>query len=282
MNILHISDLHFGSRHWDGNNKLLLEKLNAYDADVVINTGDSTTDSLESEFEDAGNFLSSIHCSHRFSIMGNHDKRNLRSQDLFREFIDDVDIIYPLEPKRCTKNNIFLDPNISKVKNNFTDINFIQTLRLHGKSILVVGLDSNQLYSDNGCIDDEILRSLSERIKQASYDKILLMCHHALLETDNDPLYNSYRLHNFINKHKIEHIFCGHTHKLSLKESTDHYHQHTVTQYVSGSLSSSSHSEDTNMFLFYENWAEKGMRIHLVRIFVEGDQLLFKEELITF
>ena len=27
MNILHISDLHFGPRHWDGNDNLLLEKI---------------------------------------------------------------------------------------------------------------------------------------------------------------------------------------------------------------------------------------------------------------
>ncbi len=282
MNILHISDLHFGPRHWAGNNTLLLEKLNSYGADLVINTGDSTTDSLVSEFEDAGNFLNSIDCTHLISIMGNHDKRNLRSQDLFLEFIDNVDTIYPLDPKKCTKKNIFLDENISKVNNHFTDINFIQTLNLHGESILVVSIDSNEMYSDKGYIDDEMLRSLSEQIDQASYDKILLLCHHSLLESDNDPLYNSYRLINFINKHKIEHVFCGHTHKFFLRESKDHYHQHSFTQYVSGSLSSANCSEDTNMFLYYENWSEKDMRIYLVRVFIEGDQLLFKEELITF
>ena len=70
MNILHISDLHFGPRHWDGNDKLLLEKINSFVADLVINTGDNTTDGLESEFAQAGNFLkeiksvftASIHC----------------------------------------------------------------------------------------------------------------------------------------------------------------------------------------------------------------------------
>ncbi|WP_022940165.1 metallophosphoesterase family protein [Psychromonas hadalis] len=281
MNILHISDLHFGPRHWEGNNKLLLEKLNSYNADIVINTGDSTTDSLECEFRSASNFLNSINCTRRFSIIGNHDKRNLRSQDLFHEFIDDA-IIYPLDPQKCTKKNIFLDPSISKVNNHFTDINFIHTLTLNGETTLIVGIDTNEMYSDNGCIDDEMLRTLSEHINQATYDKIFLMCHHSPLETDNDPLYNSYRLQSFISKHEIEHVFCGHTHKLSLKTSTDHYQQHSFTQYVSGSLSAANHSEDTNMFLFYENWAEEGMKIHLVRIFVEGEQLIFKEELITF
>jgi 3',5'-cyclic AMP phosphodiesterase CpdA len=57
MNILHISDLHFGPNHWDGDDQILLEKINSYAADIVINTGDCTTDGLESEYADAGKFL---------------------------------------------------------------------------------------------------------------------------------------------------------------------------------------------------------------------------------
>ena len=32
MNILHLSDLHFGPRHWDGDDEVLLEKINSYPA----------------------------------------------------------------------------------------------------------------------------------------------------------------------------------------------------------------------------------------------------------
>jgi len=45
--------MHFGPRHWLGKSELLLEKLNSYAADIVINTGDNTTDALENEFEAA-------------------------------------------------------------------------------------------------------------------------------------------------------------------------------------------------------------------------------------
>ncbi len=62
MNILHISDLHFGLRHWNGDDEKLLDKINSYHADIVINTGDSTTDGLESEFQDAEHFLKKIKC----------------------------------------------------------------------------------------------------------------------------------------------------------------------------------------------------------------------------
>ena len=89
MNLLHISDMHFGSRHWTGNSEMLLEKLNSYAADIVINTGDNTSDALESEFEAAGKFLKSIKCNNVISIAGNHDKRNMRSRDFFNKYIDD-------------------------------------------------------------------------------------------------------------------------------------------------------------------------------------------------
>jgi 3',5'-cyclic AMP phosphodiesterase CpdA len=50
VNILHLSDLHFGPRHWEGDDQILLEKINSFKADIVINTGDSTTDGLEDEY----------------------------------------------------------------------------------------------------------------------------------------------------------------------------------------------------------------------------------------
>ena len=82
MNILHISDMHFGPRHWDGDDQILLEKINSFDADIVINTGDNTTDGMEDECADAGRFLKAITCKNVISTLGNHDKRNVRSHEL--------------------------------------------------------------------------------------------------------------------------------------------------------------------------------------------------------
>ena len=281
MNILHISDLHFGSRHWEGNDEMLLEKLNSYSADIVINTGDSTTDALESEFEAASNFLHSIKCGHVISIVGNHDKRNMRSQDFFQKYINKVDLIYPQSPENCTKNKIYLDGITAGVKERLTDINFVKKISIDGESILVVCLDTSELYNDNGYVDNEILLSVSSEIEQLSYDQVILLNHHSILETDSDPLYNSSRVISFIHKHNIRHVFCGHTHKLALIKSMDLYHQFYFTQYKNGTLSSHSHPSDTNMFLFYENLGTKKMKINLIRIYIEGDQLIFKEEVIA-
>jgi 3',5'-cyclic AMP phosphodiesterase CpdA len=281
MNLLHISDMHFGPRHWQGSGELLLKKLNSYAADIVINTGDNTTDALESEFEAAGKFLDSIDCEHIVSISGNHDKRNMRSAEYFRQYIDDIEVIRPLDREKCGKKNIFLDANANGLTEHFTDINFLKNITIDGVSILVVCLDSSELYEDNGLVDKEMLRTVSQAIDKASYDRIILLNHHSILDTDSDPLFNSRIVIEFVIENNIEHVFCGHTHQLSVMSSTDLYHKHSFTQYKNGSLSSINTPHDTNMFLYYENFGSEEMVIHVVRVTVEGQSLKFEEELIS-
>ena len=281
MNILHISDMHFGPRHWLGKNDLLLEKLNSFDTDIVINTGDNTTDALENEFEAAGNFLKSIDCQHIVSIPGNHDKRNMRSTDYFRQYIDEIEVIRPLNRDKCRKRNIYLEGNTIGIKEHFTDINFLKRITINGECLLIVCLDSNSLYEDNGFVDKEILRTISHAISKESYDRIILLNHHSILDTDSDPLFNSRIVVEFVREHNIEHVFCGHTHHLSIMKSTDLYHKHSFTQYKNGSLSSGNTLNDTNMFLYYKNFGTEAMEIHVIRAIVDNGYMSFKEEIIT-
>ena len=281
MNILHISDIHFGPRHWEGNDEALLAKLNSYGADIVFNTGDNTTDGLESEFQEVGGFLKSIECKNVISLIGNHDKRNMRGSEFFKKHIYNPEIIYPLDTEQCVKENVFLDRRITKLSDNFTDINFIETISVDGDSVLVVSIDTSQLYSDYGYVDIEILRAVSAALKQLTYEKAALLVHYSILGTDAHPLHNPLRLIDFVREHNIEHVFCGHTHELEIRRSTDLYHGHTFTQYMCGSLSSCNNTNDSNMFLYYENFGDENMRIHLVRMHLEGDQLTFKDETIS-
>jgi 3',5'-cyclic AMP phosphodiesterase CpdA len=273
--------MHFGPRHWRGRTELLLEKLNSYGADILINTGDNTTDGLESEFEAAGEFLKSIECQHVVSIPGNHDKRNMRSADYFSQYIDDISVIRPLNRELCKKSHLYLDETTNGVKEHFTDINFLKNISIDGESILLVCLDTNTLYSDKGFVDTEILRTLSHEIKKASYDKIMLLNHHSILDTDSDPLFNSRIVVEFVRENNIEHVFCGHTHQLSVMKSTDLYHKHSFTQYKNGSLSSANTPNDTNMFLYYKNLGTETMEMHIVRVIVDGEGLRFEEEIIS-
>lgn len=273
--------MHFGPRHWLGKSDLLLDKLNSYAADILINTGDNTTDALENEFEAAGDFLKSIDCQHIVSIPGNHDKRNMRSADYFRQYIDNIEVIRPLNRENCRKKNIFLDGNTNGIKEHFTDINFLKKITINGETVLLVCLDSNSLYEDNGFIDKEMLRTLSHEISEASYDKIILLIHHSILDTDSDPLFNSRIVVEFVRKNNIEHVFCGHTHHLSIMKSTDLYYKHSFTQYKNGSLSSSNTPNDTNMFLYYKHLGTDAMKIHVVRAIIDNGSLRFKEEIIN-
>jgi predicted phosphodiesterase len=278
MNILHISDLHFGPRHWEGDDNLLLKKLNSYDADIVINTGDNTTDGLEDEYADAGRFLNAIKCKNVISIIGNHDKRNLRAHELFRKYVYNPEIIYLSDTAKTSKKHLFLNRKIAKVRDNFTDINFIKPIPVDGKSVLIINIDVNELYSDDGFVEESILHAVSEKINQTEYDLPLLLIHHSILGTDEAPLVNSSRLIAFVNKHKIENVFCGHTHELELMSTTDLYHGHSFTQFMCGTLSSCNHAHDDNMFLYYEDFGSKNMHLYLVRIFPLEGMLRFKEE----
>jgi len=280
VNILHISDLHFGPRHWEGDDNILLKKINSYDADIVINTGDNTTDGLEDEYAEAERFLKAIECKNVISIIGNHDKRNMRSRELFQKYIFDQKIIYSPEMTQTTKKNLFLDREITKVRENFTDFNFVKAIPVNGKSVLIIGIDSNELYTDVGFVEEEILHAISDKINQMEYDLPLLLIHHSLLGTDEEPLKNSLRVIDFVWKHKIENVFCGHTHELELRRSVDLYDGHTFTQFMCGSLSSSNHPNDANMFLYYENWGTDDPRLHLVRIFTRGGKVHFEREYI--
>ncbi len=278
MNILHISDLHFGTRHWDGNDDILLDKLNSYPADLVINTGDSTSDGLESEYEEAGQFLKGIACENVITIIGNHDKRNMRSHGYFKKYIDHCDIISPSRPELVTKKDLYLRKDTTKIKDYFTDLNHIKMVTVDTMTVLVICLDSNVLYKDEGFVEEQILMSISREISQLRYDKSMIMIHHPILAGDPTPLLNPILLTDFATEHKIEDVFCGHTHLINLRKSTDLVLKNSITQYMVGSLSSRNRVGDDNNFLFLEDWGTSGMRIHLIRILLEDGNMNFTEE----
>lgn len=89
-----------------------------------------------------------------------------------------------------------------------------------------------------------------ETINQIEYDHILLLTHYSILGTDECPLKNPAVLIDFVHKHKIEFVFCGHTHDLELVRTTDLYKGHSFNHFRCGSLSSSNIENDDNMFVY--------------------------------
>lgn len=92
------------------------------------------------------------------------------------------------------------------------------------------------------------------------YDKSMILIHHSILTGDVTPLLNPLLLSAFVREHEVESVFCGHTHLMDLRKSTDLYFDSSFTQYLIGSLSSSNRVGDDNNFLFLKIGEHPGCR----------------------
>lgn len=277
MNILHITDLHFGPYHWAADDAVVLERLNAFKADIVINTGDMTSDSLPEEFEQAAAFLAQLECPNVVSIMGNHDKYSKRSHEMFREHIYDGDFVLVKDAAKVKKRKVFINPATARLNDYFTEVNYTRLIKIKGETVLMVCLDTNLFQDDQGKVELQILATLKDQIADLSFDRILMLAHHSVLATDEDPLINSKRLTDFIFEQGIEATFCGHTHELDIVEVTDIVRGQKFRQFMCGSLSSVNIPRDTNMFCTYENFGTQNEVITVTRMLPTENGLEFKE-----
>ncbi|MGR3661503.1 MAG: metallophosphoesterase family protein [Paracoccaceae bacterium] len=280
MNLLHITDIHFGPYHWATDDQLVLDRLNAFPADVILNTGDLTSDSLETEFQEAQGFLSKLTCKNIVSILGNHDKYSKRSHEMFRQYIYDGDLIAPKDPPKVKKNKIYFHPAHVRLNEYFSDVNFLRLLDIGGEKVLFICIDSNQFQSDIGYVDEQILHALRDEMAKLTYDRALLLSHHSVLSTDESPLVNSKRLSDFILEHQIEATFCGHTHELDFLEVRDLIKGGRYRQFMCGSLSSINTPRDTNMYSTYENFGRDDEVITITRMVPTANGLEFNETVI--
>jgi 3',5'-cyclic AMP phosphodiesterase CpdA len=278
MNILHLSDLHFGPRHWDGDDEVLLEKINSYPADVVIDTGDTTTDGREREYAEARRFLDKIDCEYFVAVIGNHDKRNTVGHELFKEYVFNPQVLYPSSHRQTQKQKLFVDRKITKLKEDFTDVNFLELLTIDGKRVLFIGIDNTLVFNDNGFVEESILNTIEEKLHGMTYDLPLLLTHYPLLGTDMDLFMNSRRLIDFVNSQKIEFVFCGHDHLLRLEKSCDLYAKHRFYHFMCGTTGAANTRGDDNVFLFYENVGDDNFHLYLIRMLHKDGRLEFKEE----
>lgn len=277
MNLLHISDIHFGPYHWAVDDDLLLDRLNAVGADIVLNTGDMTSDSLEVEFKQAQEFLSKLTCENVISINGNHDKFSRRAQEMFREFIYDTQFVRPKNTDDVTKNKLFVDPASAILDEHFTDLNYTRIIELNGQRILFICIDTNLFQSHDGYVDMQILYALADEIAGLSYDRALMLTHHSVLTSDEHPLANSKRVTDFIFEHRIEATFCGHTHEMDILRVSDIARGGSFRQFMCGALSTFSTPHDKNMFCTYENFGAPDEIITVTRMFPSDGGLEFIE-----
>ena len=94
MDLLHISDLHFGPPYVPEVGEALLRQLPDWDPDVVVVSGDFTQRAKAQQFKDARAFLDRLPDLPTVVVPGNHDvplyrlaERFLRPRALYEEYI---------------------------------------------------------------------------------------------------------------------------------------------------------------------------------------------------
>lgn len=281
MKILHITDIHFGPYHWAADDDLVIDRLNAFGADIVFNTGDMTSDSLPEEFSECADFLAKIECPNIVSILGNHDKYSKRSHEIFREFIFDGTYVQPKDVSLIKKPKVFINPSSARLGDYFTEINFLRRFEIGGETVLIIGIDTNLFQKDRGEMEVQILETLRDEIPKLKFDRALLLSHHSLLSTDNDPVLNSKRVTDFVLEMGIEATFCGHTHEFDIVELSDLVRGRKFRQFMCGSLSSVNISREKNMFCTYENFGTADEIITAIRMTPTRSGIEFVETELT-
>lgn len=280
MNILHITDIHFGPYHWNVDDNLIIERLNDFAPDIIFNTGDLTSDSLSEEFRQARDFLAKLDCKNIVSIMGNHDKYSKRSHEMFREYIYDGDFVKPLDVTKVSKRKVFISPKTANLKDYFTEVNYLREFEIKGEKILVICIETSQYQHDDGRVELQMLEALSAEISGRDFDRGLLLTHHSVLSTDECPLVNSQRVVDFIHQHGIQASFCGHTHELGIVEVKDLVLGTKFRQFMCGSLSSINIPRERNMFCTYEHFGTEDEIITVTRILPSDDGVEFSQTIV--
>ena len=281
MDILHITDLHFGPYHWLADDQELLDRLNVFEADLGFNTGDSTSDSLPDEFAAVQAFLSGLQCPNVVSIMGNHDKYAKRSQELFRQYLYGGPFLEPKDPSKVTKPKVYHDPQKMNLSEYMADVNFVRQFTIGQEEVLILCLDTNKFQSDFGLVEEQFLYAMADEMARRTYDRAIMLAHHPIVVTDPDPLIDSKRVADFVLDNQIEAVFCGHTHEVDMVEVSDLVRKAKFRQFMTGSLSSANVYRDKNMFTTIKNFGTAEENITITRIEVTPEGLTYSDTVVS-
>jgi 3',5'-cyclic AMP phosphodiesterase CpdA len=178
--IAQISDIHIGSVHFvpDLLNRAIVE-INELKPDLVVVTGDLTTDGYRKEYTFVLKYLEQIKCKNKIIVPGNHDSRNVGYLH-FEEFFGE-------------RNKV---------------------LYLNG--LTIVGADSSEPDLDNGQIGRENYNWIEERFAEGNGIKIFALHHHLIPVPGTGRERNIVNdagdvLERLIDS-KVNIVLCGHKH----------------------------------------------------------------------
>ena len=183
VKIVHLSDIHDGKKFMSELAVKVIKRINDISPDILIVTGDLTTDGRFDEFEDAKNFLQKIKCKKKIIIPGNHDARN-RGDVCFEDVFG---------------------PRSSIHEYNIGEDN----------GITIIGIDSTQPDSNDGHIGRDKYGWIEKSLDTDNF-KIVALHHHLLpipkSGRDGNILTDASDVLGILSKHTIDLALCGHRH----------------------------------------------------------------------
>lgn len=200
MNLLHLSDLHFGKHFLPDVGEALLARAERLGPDAVVVSGDLTQRAKPREFEQARAFLDRLPAVPRIVVPGNHDiplyrihERLLNPRGLYRRHIAD--------PIDCV---------------------------LHRDDAVIVGLDSTDPYGSlvNGRIHARQLDFCRRAFAQAADDALrLIVLHHHLIPPPTferpPPMPKAKRALEALTELHVDVVLAGHLHRAYVGNSLD-------------------------------------------------------------
>jgi len=178
--IAHISDLHTGSPHFVPN---LLERaiveINDLRPDVVVCSGDLTTNGFRQEYAEAADYLNRLDCKARVVIPGNHDSRN-------------VGYVH------------------------FEDIFGDRSSVLHVDGVSVVAVDSSEPDLDHGQIGRGRYKWIAEQFAAPADFRIFVLHHHLLpvpgTGRERNVVYDAGDVIEVLQDSRVNLVLSGHKH----------------------------------------------------------------------
>lgn len=202
LNILHISDLHFGPPFVSQVGESLLEVAPALEVDVIVASGDFTQRATREQFQQAREFLDRLPAVPIVTVPGNHDVPLYRVRE------------------RLTKPHELYQEYISPALNSATRIN----------NAMIVALDSTspRRAISNGRIDQRQLDFCTQALQGLPEDvlKIIVAHHHFApapdYENDNYMPKSKRAMDRFVEL-GVHMILGGHLHRAYIGNSLDTY-----------------------------------------------------------
>ena len=185
--IAQLSDIHCGDPRFDsGLMQALVDEVEELGPDLVVVSGDLTSDGFAEQFEAARDWISQLTCTRKIVVPGNHDARNVGLVHFDTEFAAHFERTVIRSPE--------------------------------GRgSMLLLGCDTSKPDLNQGELGRGRLAWLSDEMKTSTAELKVLVIHHHLVSVpgtgrERNILWDAGDLLEVLSECRVDLVLCGHRH----------------------------------------------------------------------